>query len=381
MTKIQLRSSKLRLSGQLGRPASMAKGPQEILPTRMQRVKPGEPAFAGLRDLLPGVAPFAVDLLVGQPPAVEDRQERVLRKLRHVDLRSCAAPSPPVPVRMTSRAAAAGEQRRNLAAAHDGTFRRWPYIVAVLGAIAFGGCGDSEKTTIVGASPKGQPPPAPVDSTTLFNSIAQVFIAKVNEGEPSTSRLALASDIVAHCDDGERGVHICEMRISLPVTTDESWVYEARLTKSCWIARTRDRFGANQDLVDAYRNRDVLAPSRAEVRRYIREADRVRVLRGCTSNVPRAIAGSAPAVFVAAFAKQNVQRERPGAQSATRCRYLGKQEISFAPDSWDFDCVTTMVSGKTYVDKLVCFDPPPYTSLDPCVEKDGYPKRPPRALP
>jgi hypothetical protein len=58
------------------------------------------------------------NLLAGQralTPAVDDRQERVLLELRHVcHLRSDAAPPPPVPVQMTSPAAAANEQRRTL---------------------------------------------------------------------------------------------------------------------------------------------------------------------------------------------------------------------------------------------------------------------------
>ena len=222
---------------------------------------------------------------------------------------------------------------------------------------------------------------APIDDTTLYNSVAHVFIDRYNRvTKGSASRLS--GDSPSHCDDDHPPVHSCTMRIDVPIVGDESWSYDATMSGGdCWVARTSDRYGANQEVIDSYRNRELFAPTKAEVRTYIHEANRLRSIRGCASNVPRPRSDDSPEDFIAALAAQNVQRERPGPREGTTCDSLGKQVVSLAPDSWDFACTTKMAAGGAFVDKISCFDEPPYSSFDSCAEEQGYPKRPPRALP
>jgi hypothetical protein len=150
----------------------------------------------------------------------------------------------------------------------------------------------------------------------------------------------------------------------------------------CWSAQTYKLFGANQGLIDAYRNDEFLAPSKAEVHRLVRQGRLMRHLKGCTSNNTGKISGaSQPAKFMAAFAAQNVQRTYDGEQRVTRCHYAGKDEVPLAPDAYQYHCQTVMADGRHYLDNISCFDKPPYTSYDSCSEDDGYPRKPPRALP
>lgn len=260
------------------------------------------------------------------------------------------------------------------------TWQKWTIgivaLVFVIGAVS--GDGD-DKPDEPRTKRAEKARPAKLDDTTLFNSVAHVFIARYSRVVAATSRLSPESR--AFCTDEHPPMHTCELRIDVPIVSDISWLYDVTLTGSCWIARTRDRYGALQGSIDAYRNRDTFAPSTAQVRSDIRQADQLRVLRGCASNVPRPIAAASPERFVAALAAQNVQRERPGRQTAAECEYEGKHVIALAPDSWNFTCTVSLGTGKSYVDKLVCFDPPPYESLDACGEERGYPKRPPRPLP
>ncbi len=233
-----------------------------------------------------------------------------------------------------------------------------------------------------GVTTTESPKPAELDQTTLFNSVAQVFVARhsrVYPGEPQ-SRLSHESRIA--CDKRSPRAYSCELPVHVPIVSDVSWTYDVTTTPDdCWTARTRERYGPMQGSVDSYQNRGILAPSTDRVRSIIRQANALRDLSGCASNVSRPLVGDPPERFVAALAAQNVQRERPGGQRSTVCRYLGKQEIDFAPDHWGYTCRTTMVSGAVFIDELSCYDPPPYATLDSCTEQAGYPKRPPRELP
>ncbi len=247
-------------------------------------------------------------------------------------------------------------------------------ILIVIGLLTSSGSPESRRTA-TGL--------APLDDTTLFNSVARVFVTRYNYARPAADgRSELSPESRTFCEEGDHGARVCELPINVPIFTDTSWVYEARVDKKdCWRARLSPRFGPFQHSIDAYRARQTFAPSTAEVRALIGRVNALRVLTGCASNVRRPAAGAAPDKFMTAFAAQNVQRERPGTQRFTTCTDLGKQEIDFGPDSWRFNCTTTMASGKRYEDKFGCFDGPPYTSLDSCVEERGYPKRPPRHLP
>ncbi len=271
------------------------------------------------------------------------------------------------------------------------TWAKWTLGVVGL-LVALGAVGGESENTAENQSPDrseerssaGQQAaarPAPVDTTTLFNSVVPVFIARYNEVY-TDSKSQLSPDSRTFCPDDDKPVYSCEMRVDIPIFGDQAWWYDVTIDDDgCWHARTHRRYGAHQNLIEAYQNREAMAPSKAEIRRYIREANRLRFLKGCVANVPRATAGSSPEEFIAAYAAQNVQRERPGRQRDTTCDALGKQEVDFAPDSWDFACTTIMVDGRVWADKISCFDEPPYTSFDSCSEEEGYPKLPPRALP
>lgn len=262
------------------------------------------------------------------------------------------------------------------------TWAKWTLgVLAVLIVVGAVGGGEKAPPGTKSAPKDGKSAHVPLEETTLYNSVAHVFIARYNRVmKGSASRLS--GDSPSHCDDDHPPIHSCTMRIDVPIVGDESWSYKATVSSGdCWVARTSDRYGANQGFIDSYRNRELLAPTKAEVRTYIREANRLRTIRGCASNVPRPRSGDSTENFIAVLAAQNVQRERPGRRERTTCDSLGKQVVSLAPDSWNFACTTKMASGGAFVDKISCFDDPPYNSFDACSEEQGYPKRPPRALP
>jgi len=174
------------------------------------------------------------------------------------------------------------------------------------------------------------------------------------------------------------------MPVKLVFGITEDWAYAVNLSSAtaCWTARTLQLYGAHQDDIASYQNRDLLAPTTADVKGYIAEAAQLRNLSGCIPRIPGTLTGSgAGAQFVAGMASQDVQRQFPGPQTATTCSFTGKESGFLTPDSWGFDCTSTLASGRQYIDQITCFDAPPHTNYDSCSSGDGYPKIPPRALP
>lgn len=172
------------------------------------------------------------------------------------------------------------------------------------------------------------------------------------------------------------------MEVDLPLGATETWAYSVRANPGtgCWTARSLEEHGAYQDQVDAYGDRETLAPSKSETRALVRYADRLHVLEGCIPQGAQPETGDTPTEAIARFASPGVQREFPGKQRGTSCRSRGKY-TGFGPDSYEFLCETRLANGRKYVDAISCYDPPPYLSLDSCTEQDGYPRRARRPLP
>lgn len=81
------------------------------------------------------------------------------------------------------------------------------------------------------------------------------------------------------------------------------------------------------------------------------------------------------------FVKQSIDREFGSKPASVSCKYLRKEEVALAPDSWNYDCAATMADGKKYIDKVICFDAPPMKNYEGCGDEDGYPRKPLRAIP
>jgi hypothetical protein len=261
-------------------------------------------------------------------------------------------------------------------------------VVMLCIAAGRGGDDDSKRTTQAASSSARSPTPVssvagtPVtlDNEMVFNSVSAAFVKQYRQAHGYAVKVDASA---AFCKDEKGGAFDCELDAKLGLGIKELWGYRAKATgrPGCWVAETYKPFGAYQDDVDSYRNRDFLAPSRSEVRKDIRIARKMRHLSGCAANLPTARTSNANADRIAQLSAQNVSREFPGEQDATSCRYRGKDEVALAPDSYEYTCKTTLPSGRKYVDKISCFDKPPYDDFDSCTSHDGYPDRPPRALP
>jgi hypothetical protein len=183
------------------------------------------------------------------------------------------------------------------------------------------------------------------------------------------------------CKD-KQSPYDCELDVD-SLGPNELWGYSVRLEGpvGCWTARTFKRYGEYQEDVESYQERDWLAPSRADVRDYIRQANALRVLKGCVSPEPGRHVGEDPAVFLAWLASMGVEREFGGTARTTTCQAQGKDEVGFAPDSWNWMCKTALKDGRRFVNRVGCFSPPPYTTYEGCGSDTDYPRRAPRALP
>jgi len=78
--------------------------------------------------------------------------------------------------------------------------------------------------------------------------------------------------------------------------------------------------------------------------------------RPCSPAAPSTASSDDPAEFMKGFVKQSIDREFGSKPASVSCKYLGKEEVALAPDSWNYDCAATMADGKKYIDKVICFD-------------------------
>jgi hypothetical protein len=253
------------------------------------------------------------------------------------------------------------------------------FAVVVLLAIVAGAGNNSDSPA---AAQSTSDPHRVLDSTSLYNSVAAVFLPRYNQADGSGGNQL--SNTSTFCDGPKAGVSDCELHVKLVFGITEQWGYAVTLNPGtgCWTATTYQPYGAHQDEIVSYQHRDLLAPSTADVKGYIAEATQLRTLSGCIAQQTSALTGSGDgAEFIAGMAAQDVQRQFPGPQTATTCSAKGKEVVALAPDSWNFDCTTSLASGRQYIDQISCFDQPPYTNYDSCTHEDGYPQIPLRPLP
>lgn len=269
-------------------------------------------------------------------------------------------------------------------------------ISAMLAATAalIAGCGNASTTTPESdtATAPAQPsvpkrkthkqPPIPVDATALYNSLA-IIAARQYSHLRHDDYKSKQHGAGSSCEAKDRHFQ-CGVEIDFGILgISELWGYTVSVHQNgCWRATTLEQWGPYQDDVEAWQNRKLLAPTTRDVKEHLRVARGMRHLQGCIRSGGGDLAGSDhDATFIAGLASQDVQRAYPGSQRKTRCRSLGKETVALAPDSWNYLCRTFLHNGKSYEDKILCFDPPPYKSYDACQPQDGYPRRPPRQLP
>jgi len=224
-----------------------------------------------------------------------------------------------------------------------------------------------------------------IDGNTVFNSAGAAFI-KLYQDAVDRKALPVRSG-VKHCDEGkseggnESGevTYRCQFAIAVFAFADEGWRYSVEVTSDgCWTANTIDRHGAFQRQVDAYQDRDPLAPSKRTVKKLIDQAKQLDTLKGCIPPETGRYVGSQPEKFIATLAAGNVARTFPGRQRSTTCRFTGSEDLALTPRSYAYSCTTTMANGKKYIDRVTCFSKPPYSDFGSCGDKDGDPKNPPR---
>jgi hypothetical protein len=193
-------------------------------------------------------------------------------------------------------------------------YRQVSILVACL-SLALAGCSGSEKSSSKAAKAR------PVDGTTLFNSVAAAFIARYN---PAGGDRPKVSNDRTFCTDDDKPVWVCNVKVKLLLGVTEDWVYNVRVDGRCWTAVTRDKYGANQDSVDAYRNREMLAPGRREVARLVKDAKRLRRLRGCAETTTTR---RDPTAFLAQYISQSVSREAPASRQARPASHMARARL------------------------------------------------------
>lgn len=226
-------------------------------------------------------------------------------------------------------------------------------------------------------------PEIPIDVTSVHHSLTVAFQRRFRDTHGYATKVS-DDAIGAGCEKKENGAFQCGIGAKLLLGISDIWGYRVELTDDrCWTAEALEEFGAYQSQVDAYRNREFLAPGKRDVRRMVRQARRLHTLEGCIEARPPGDLGGTDdaARFIANLAALNVQRHFPGDQKKTRCRSLGREQAALVPDSWNYDCEVTLANGRKYVDRIHCFDEPPHENYDPCGSDNGYPRIPPRPLP
>lgn len=253
---------------------------------------------------------------------------------------------------------------------------------AIWGAGIGGGDSASEQSRRSdGASGTTRPAPTKatgplLDANTVHSAIATEFLRRHRRAVDKSSKLADGG--VQSCD-GESQHFDCGVRLDV-FGPDETWNYKvvADTATGCLTGKLTPQYGAYQDNIDGYRDRETFSLPAADIKREVRVARKLRVLKTCVASDSAEFAGSDdPAKFIEGMATQDTQRKFGRALRPT-CRSTGKETAG--PDSYTFAC-SVVVNGKRYVDSIDCFDDPPYTNYDSCIENDGYPKLAPRALP
>jgi hypothetical protein len=260
---------------------------------------------------------------------------------------------------------------------------RWLSVALLVIAVGYAGCGGEESSAEKSSENTHPAAARPVaDANTVYNSAATLFLRKYKDVVSKQSTLSNETQNCYGADEAD--TYDCEFRVDIPIFEDEAWAYEVQVEPStgCWTATLHQPFGPYQSQIEAYQDRETLAPTKSDVRRLSRDAKALRTLGGCVSGVPENLSGTTEAArFITTLASQHVARKFPGEQRSTHCKDLGREKVALAPDSTNFDCRTKLVDGRTFADSIYCFDEPPHANYESCGHEEGFPKLPPRPLP